>query len=99
MPMGFWLQTVASKSNLGQTGYPTNFSRVTAHLHPHEKGDTSPSLFKCKTVIYLLNAFRIVSFCTRLLFKPRLSLQGTDQLETMVPKILSSQFAQCLTTT
>lgn len=79
----FWLLTVESKSNPSQTGYPTNFSRVTAHL----------LIFKCRTVIDLLYAFGIVSFCTRLLFKTCLSLQGTDQLETKAPKILSSQFA------
>lgn len=69
--------------------YHTDFSRVSAHLQPHEKG-TSPSdcIFKCKAAIYLPYTFGITSFCTRLLFKPCLSLRGADQLETKAPKMI-----------
>lgn len=90
----FWLQTVSQILTRVRWVpiliYHTDLSGVTAHLHPHDKGDTSPSvfIFKCKADIYFPYTFGIISYCTRLLFKPHLSLRGADQPETKVPKIV-----------
>lgn len=81
-----------SNSNLSQTKclFWLTVMTVVLTAHLYKKGDTSPSAFvlKSKADIYLPYTFRITSFCTGILFKPCLSLQGAHQLKTKTSKIL-----------